>query len=197
MAGRKTVKVVNPDGLRTIGYAEIKELQDDFKDISEEALGKLKDSIKKYGVFLPKFVWEGEEAVWCLDGHQTKKALAGLEAEGWKIPPIPIVAVTAENRREAREKLLVINSRYGKINPAAEFLSNMRIPDFIDIPDIKLELVDPDFKPADLPPLDYRPKERARIVVIYFTDKQKRKLGQALGIEEINKVTYEYEELGI
>ncbi|MHA1371334.1 MAG: DNA-methyltransferase [Promethearchaeota archaeon] len=110
------IKIHNPDNLKCISYKRLMDLQDDFKSITSEALKKLKKSITTYGIFVPKFVWINKDIYWTIDGHQTKKALSELENEGYEIPEIPIVEVKASNKKDAIKKLLIINSRYGKIN---------------------------------------------------------------------------------
>mgnify|MGYP000947974184 CR=1 FL=1 len=72
---------------------------------------------------MPKAIWfdpDGKANI--LDGHQTKKALASLEADGWEIPEIPYITINAKDRKDAAEKLLQINSRYAKMNPNTTWL---------------------------------------------------------------------------
>ncbi len=136
------IKVDNSNGLPTIDYHELEDLQMDFKTIGREELNKLKNSIIKHGVFLPKFVWENKGKYWTLDGHQTKKALMELESE-YDIPEIPIVKVKAKSKKDAIEKILIINSRYGKINNRTDIFNVMdidltEIESLIVIPEIKI-----------------------------------------------------------
>lgn len=129
------IKVDNPNGLPTIDYHELEDLQGDLKTINEEELGKLKKSIIKHGVFLPKLVWHNQSKYWTLDGHQTKKALESLSKDH-DIPKIPIVKIKAAGKKDAIEKLLIINSRYGKFNMGAEDIDFGQMEmDIIDIPE--------------------------------------------------------------
>lgn len=120
----KVLKVHNSDNLPTIAYSKLVDFQGDLKhQIEPEALEKMRNSLKKHGVFVPKFVWfdkSGKANI--MDGHQTKQALKSLEADGWKIPEIPYVTVEAKSRKDAAEKLLQINSRYAKMNPNTTWL---------------------------------------------------------------------------
>ena len=143
----KQIKVHNPGNLPVRPYQELHDFQDDFKhDIEPEALKKLKNSLVRHGVFVPKFVWLDGEKACIIDGHQTRKALESLEAEGYTIPPIPYVEVQAESRADAAEKLLQINSRYAKINPEADFFRDLEnakeLLERIEIPEIRLEGID-------------------------------------------------------
>ena len=132
------IAVHNPHDLPTIPYTDLEDFQGDFKTLSAPQLQQLKDSILKHGIFLPKFVWYADEKAYCLDGHQTKKALGSLAVDGMIIPPIPVVQIKAKNRKDAIEKLLIINSRYGEYNLKAIFLDQIKLPDFIKIPELDM-----------------------------------------------------------
>ena len=144
-------------------------------------LDKLKRSILDHHLFIAKAVFFEDGIAYTEDGHQTLYALHELQAMGYakstvityamedgrfverqRVPydaimvPYQVVVPqgkTAEaRRRDAAEKLLQINSRYAKINPATTFfedigfsmldlddlLSKISVPDF-DIPDLKEE----------------------------------------------------------
>jgi hypothetical protein len=150
----KQIKVHNPWNLPVRPYQELYDFQDDFKhEIEPEALKKLKNSLIRHGVFVPKFVWLDGEKACIIDGHQTRKALESLEAEGYTIPPIPYVEIQAESRANAAEKLLQINSRYAKINPESDFLRDLEnakeLLERIEIPEIRLDLMEIPFIDGD------------------------------------------------
>jgi hypothetical protein len=128
----KILKVLNPNNLPTMPYTDMVEFQGDLKkDITSFDLIKIKNSLKKHGVFLPKFVWFDDEGVPnIVDGHQTKIALTSLEQDdGWEIPEIPYVKIGAENRLDAAEKLLQINSRYATMNSETTWFHDIGFPD--------------------------------------------------------------------
>lgn len=138
----KKIKVDNPNHLFTIDYHKLEDLQGDLKTINQEELGKLKQSIIKHGIFLPKLVWENEGKYWTLDGHQTKKALESLSND-YNVPKIPIVKIKALGKKDALEKLLIINSRYGKINVGAQDIDFDQIEmEIIDIPEFAISMAD-------------------------------------------------------
>lgn len=142
----KVLKVHNPNNLPTMPYAGFREFQGDLKNpMTPEDLKKMCESLKKHGVFVPKFVWfDADQQANILDGHQTKQALLSLEEDGWEIPGIPYVVIEAESREDAAEKLLQINSRYAVINPESEWvksLSNVeQILSSIAIPEFSLDI---------------------------------------------------------
>ena len=121
------IKVYNPNKLPTIKYTELEDLQGDLKTITSENLDKLVNSIKTNGIFVPKFVWINNGKYYIMDGHQTIKALIQLEAEGYEIPPITYVEIKAKDKKEAGEKLLQINSRYGTVNFDTTFFEDFGI----------------------------------------------------------------------
>lgn len=122
----KVLKVSNLGKLPTINYQALVELQKDFKKpILDSDLKKLKNSLVKHGIFVPRFVWKNKELFYIMDGHQTKTALESLERDGWTIPEIPYVQVEALDKIDAAKKLLQINSQYAKINPDSNWLKDL------------------------------------------------------------------------
>lgn len=151
----KQIQVHNPGNLPVMSYRELQDFQEDFKhEIEPEALRKLRNSLIKHGVFVPKFAWIDNGTAHIIDGHQTRKALESLEAEGYAIPPIPYVEIQAESRADAAEKLLQINSRYAKINPESDFLRDLEnakeLLERIEIPEVNIESIKvPEIDPSD------------------------------------------------
>lgn len=109
---------------------ELKAFQGKLKTIDEESFNKLKASILKYGFSFPIFIWNKN----ILDGHQRFYAVQRLLDEGYELKDnaLPVVWIEAKNAREAAEKLLLINSRYAKIDQQGFEI-------FIEDYDIKLE----------------------------------------------------------
>lgn len=127
--------------------SEIEKLQGDLKTISPESLDKLKESIKKYGFSFPIFLWNSH----ILDGHQRFEAVKSLISDGWILDGdlIPVDFIKAKDRKEAGEKLLLINSRYARIDQSGfdVFIDDFDIDlesvaTLIDIPDVSLDLDD-------------------------------------------------------
>jgi ParB-like chromosome segregation protein Spo0J len=122
------IVVHNPNNLPVIDFHELKELQGDLKITTPAKIEKLKNSIRKYGIFVPKFIWIDNGTHYIEDGHQTVKALAELEKGCYVVPPIPYVEIQAKDRKDAGEKLLMIDSRFADINPEE-----------IEIPELELD----------------------------------------------------------
>jgi hypothetical protein len=101
------------------GFLKIHELinfQGNLKKISKNNLDKLKKRIKKDGINSPFFIWEYKKINYILDGHQRLKALLSLQNEGYNIPSVPVAYIEAKNKKDAKQKLLGINSQFGDFN---------------------------------------------------------------------------------
>jgi hypothetical protein len=147
------IVVHNPNNLPFIDFHELKELQGDLKITTPAKIEKLKNSLRKYGFFMPKSVWINNDTYYIEDGHQTIKALTELEKEGYTVPPIPYVEIQAEDRKDAGEKLLMINSRFADINPDTTFFTDFGIElefmEKIEIPELNLDFEDLEEEPKE------------------------------------------------
>jgi hypothetical protein len=135
------IKCKAADGLE---IDELEAFQGELKTITDDGLEKLKKSIIKYGFSFPVFVWKSK----ILDGHQRLKAIRQLVEQGYKIKnnKLPAVRIEAKNEKEAAEKLLLINSRYAKIDEggfqvfSSEFdLDLDEMASLIELPEIELD----------------------------------------------------------
>lgn len=100
-------------------YVELDELQrfqGHLKSLDPDVFKKLRISILKHGFIAPFFVWNDRGRNNILDGHQRLKVLLQLRREGYDIPPLPVVYIEADDRDDARSKLLAISSQYGEYN---------------------------------------------------------------------------------
>jgi hypothetical protein len=129
-------------GQKYVTLGELKPFQGGLKTVSQDDIERAKRSILRHGFSFPFLVW----GRWILDGHQRLAAVKELLKEGHTIGPVPCVEIEASGRAEAAEKLLLINSRYGRITETglAEFLSqnNLDLSEIIG----GIELADVDIK---------------------------------------------------
>lgn len=139
----KNIKVHNLSKLPIKEFSEFKELQEDFKEDCPIENKKLQDRIIEVGFKYPVFCWQdNKKESWVVDSHQRLKALRSLKNEGYEIPKIPYVRISAKNKKEAKKEILYLNSRYAFINPDSKFIiENFDINlDFnIGIPEIDIE----------------------------------------------------------
>lgn len=85
----QTISIENEWNLPTVALKKLKDLQKDFKRLDEDSLGRLKKSILKHGLFVPKFVWIEGKTHYIVDGHQTVRALKALVGDGYICPDLP------------------------------------------------------------------------------------------------------------
>jgi hypothetical protein len=124
----------------------IEEFQGNLKKRTKQDIEKIIKSIEKNGFTFPFFVWQHDGRNGCLDGHGRIKALCRMREEGWNLPLFPVVYIEAKNEKEAKQKLLLINSHYGNITKKglADFIS---VED-IDFDVINISIIGDDFKKA-------------------------------------------------
>ena len=96
-----------------LSLKEIEMFAIDVKNRESHDIERLKKSIIANGFLFPLFIWKGHNMI--LDGKSRYLALNQLASEGQVIDEVPVVFVSAENETEAKEKVLQVNSRYGKI----------------------------------------------------------------------------------
>ena len=152
----------DPEGkLDRVPLDELEEYQGNLKSLGKTEYAKLKQSITEKGFIVPCFAWRNGSDKWkLLDGHQRVRVIRN---EGWEIEGgIPIVEIAAEDERDAKEKLLAIVSRYGRVEGQGlyEFLDGTGIDleqwAVPDLPDLDLDSWLDEFMrlDAELPPLD-------------------------------------------
>jgi len=116
-------------GAAALPLDAIKEFQGSFKRRSRKDIDMILTSIEKYGFSFPFFIWQSGEKNYCLDGHGRIQALRELRKQGVELPEFPVVFVDAKDDKEAKQKLLRLNSQYGQItkNGVMEFLGGMEL----------------------------------------------------------------------
>ena len=142
----------DPDSrLLRVDRAKLKRFQGNLKTLHKDQYGKLKASMQSKGFFAPIFVWAGHEFI--LDGHQR---LNVLESEGWDVAGgVPVVEIEAADEKDAAEKLLLLSSTYGKVDPQGvyEFTSGLDIElsdwGLSDLPDFDIGAFDAEFGSID------------------------------------------------
>jgi hypothetical protein len=106
--------VIRCEGAATQPLDRLKVLQGGLKKLSKANLARLKARITDAGFCAPFFIWDNAGALMILDGTQRRAALLSLEADGWSVPPLPVVYIHAETEAKAREILLSVSSQYGE-----------------------------------------------------------------------------------
>jgi len=108
---QKTLPIIASElsDLPHVPVDSLQPLQGDLKELTAREYNKLKKSIIENGVIVPFFVWL--EAGKLIDGHQRQRVFV---REGWLVD-VPVVYISANDEQDAKQKLLVISSQYGKV----------------------------------------------------------------------------------
>ena len=143
----KSIKTISIkcDCDKTIDFHELQSFQGGLKERTESDYEKAKTSILKYGWSFVLYYWNDGKKKWIIDGHNRVEVLNRLEAEGYLIPPIPAIEVFCKNRKEAKQKLLRLNSTYGRLSKESvlEFAEDLEINfDEISLPDTVIDFSD-------------------------------------------------------
>ena len=129
----------------TLELAELTELQGGLKERTDVDYDKIKLSIIKFGFSFPLFVWKSGKTNYLLDGHGRFATLCKMQKDGYIIPPLPVVFISAKNKAEAKQKLLRLNSQYGKMTKESvlEFAEDIDLNfDEIALPDTVIDFTD-------------------------------------------------------
>jgi len=190
----KEIKVTcESNGLMPI--AELDNFQGDLKTLDDESFKKLKISIVKYGFSFPIFTWNGN----ILDGHQRLKAVKSLIDEGYTLDGdlLPVDRIEAKNEKEAAEKLLLINSRYAKIDQSGFdlFVENFDLDiadlsDMLDIPEVDFSFGDEEFEgntdPDDVPEVEETPV--TKMGDLWILGSHRLMCGNSTKIEDVERL---------
>ena len=133
------------DNEKTLELAEMTELQGGLKERTDIDYDKIKLSIIKYGFSFPFYIWKSGKTNYILDGHGRFETLCRMQKDGYIIPPLPVFYIKAKDKTEAKQKLLRLNSTYGKMTKESvlEFAEDLEINfDEIQLPDTTIDFSD-------------------------------------------------------
>jgi DNA modification methylase len=125
--------------------AELTELQGNLKHREDIDYDKIKLSIIKYGFSFPFFYTQLDGKNYILDGHGRFNTLCKMQKDGYIIPDLPCVKVECKDLKEAKEKLLRLNSTYGKMTKESvlTFAEDIDLNfDEIALPDTVIDFTD-------------------------------------------------------
>ena len=126
-------------GSTTRSIDDLLDFQGNLKTLDPAQAAQARQSIIKHGFTFPVFVWGNK----VIDGHQRLFVVRQMLKEGYTIGPIPVDEIEARDEKEAAEKLLALNSRYGQITQDGfmEFIGRFDL-DLGDMPEIHLPELD-------------------------------------------------------
>ena len=140
----------------TLEIAEMTEMQGGLKERTDIDYDKIKLSICKFGFSFPFFIWKSGKTNYLIDGHGRFATLCKMQKDGYLIPPLPVVYIQCKNKTEAKQKLLRLNSQYGKMSKQSvlEFAEDIDLNfDEIALPDTTIDFADDTDAVEDFPEL--------------------------------------------
>ena len=117
---------------------------------------KIKKSILTYSFSFPFFIWRSGKTNYLIDGTGRHDCLLKMQEEGYLIPELPVVYIQCKNKAEAKQKLLRLNSQYGKMTKESvlEFAEDIDLNfDEIALPDTTIDFADDTEAVEDFPEL--------------------------------------------
>lgn len=100
-----------------IPVSELVPYQKDLKSLSKKDYARLRDEIVETGFAFPIYVWkhpDGKPRI--LGGHQRARAVLAMIEEGYVVPPLPVVFISARSEPEAKRRILQDISQYGTVD---------------------------------------------------------------------------------
>ncbi len=137
---------VSCQGSHSVDLEKILAFQGELKSLSKKNYEKLKGLILTNGITAPVHVWTDPKGnLWNLDGHQRVRVLEQLKKEGYKIPQVPVVLVSAKDEKTAKSILLSNVSQFGSVESEGlyEFITENEISpetlgEFFDLPNVDM-----------------------------------------------------------
>lgn len=102
-------------------FLDIEELvpfQGDLKTLTEDRYHALRKEIleRKFSYAFHAWANAPDEKRYVADGHQRLRVLSRMRSDGWIVPPVPVVLVTAIDEQEFRLKVLAAIAQYGEVD---------------------------------------------------------------------------------
>lgn len=185
----------------TISIEKLEVFQGNLKSLSEKDYKKFRAAIEKHGFSFPVFVWKSNKNHFIIDGHQRLNTVRQMIKEGWTLKNnlVPIDWIEAKTKKEAKQKILLAMSQYGKYTDESlyEFI-HIEGLDFgeekqkITLPQIDLEKFEEGWG-KDLPEAEevIRPFKQIHILLSFHPDKASEVNGLIKQLIEIPGVEYE------
>ena len=120
-------------------------MQGNLKERNDTDYEKIKKSILTYSFSFPFFVWKSGKTNYLIDGTGRHSCLLRMQEEGYIIPELPVVYISCKDKKDAKQKLLRLNSQYGKMSKQSvlEFAEDIDLNfDEIALPDTVIAFTD-------------------------------------------------------
>ena len=120
-------------------------MQGNLKERNDTDYEKIKKSILTYSFSFPFFIWKSGKTNYLIDGTGRHSCLLRMQEEGYIIPDLPVVYISCKDKKDAKQKLLRLNSQYGKMSKQSvlEFAEDIDLNfDEIALPDSVIDFTD-------------------------------------------------------
>lgn len=127
---KQTLKVT-VKGAGIVALDDLSPLQGELKTLDRENYERYRKSFIDFGISFVTHIWKHKGKNHIVDGHQGRFTMRKMrDEEGWKIPGVPVAYVEAKSFEEAKRKVLIAASEYGKMNNKSlfEFAKEADIP---------------------------------------------------------------------
>ena len=117
-------------------------MQGNLKERNDTDYEKIKKSILTYSFSFPFFIWKSGKTNYLIDGTGRHSCLLRMQKDGYIIPPLPVVYISCKDKKDAKQKLLRLNSQYGKMTKESvlEFAEDIDLNfDEIALPDTTID----------------------------------------------------------
>ena len=131
-------------------------MQGNLKERNDTDYEKIKKSILTYSFSFPFFIWKSGKTNYLIDGTGRHSCLLRMQEEGYIIPDLPVVYISCKDKKDAKQKLLRLNSQYGKMTKESvlEFAEDIELNfDEIALPDTTIDFADDTEAVEDFPEL--------------------------------------------
>ena len=120
-------------------------MQGNLKERNDTDYEKIKKSILTYSFSFPFFIWKSGKTNYLIDGTGRHSCLLRMQEEGYIIPDLPVVYISCKDKKDAKQKLLRLNSQYGKMTKESvlEFAEDIDLNfDEIALPDTTIDFAE-------------------------------------------------------
>lgn len=185
-------------GQKYIDINQLVNFQGNLKELSRKKYNKLKNLIIKYGFSFPVFVWKDHNEI--IDGHQRVLVVKDMAGKGYTIDKIPVVEIEAKDKQEVAEKLLALNSKFGKMTDEGlyEFINTNDV-DFeniykdLELTDINIDkfltgFLKDETKDDDVPHIDEDVEPQSKLGDIYELGEHRVMCGDSTSEQDVGKL---------